>query len=116
MTITAGALASDTPAPAAFRAVQVLETLAARRGPATITEVASATHLAKSSVCNLLVTLEAAGMVRRTHGGWVVGYKAIEIGQSVQITVRFERAPEVTVPIRIIDPADALEQINEDTP
>ena len=39
-----------------------------------------------------------------------------EIGRSVQITVRFDRAPDVTVPVRIIDPADALEQINEDAP
>lgn len=119
MTLTAGALASDTPAPAAFRAVQVLETLAARRGPATITEVASATHLAKSSVCNLLVTLEAAGMVRRTHGGWVVGYKAIEIGQSVlsstDLVAEFRRVVAAmpvlrgeTVLLAVLDGVDVL--------
>lgn len=76
-------IAADTPAPAVYRAVQVLEALAAKRGPITITEIASITALAKSSVSNLLVTLEAVGMVRRAHGGWVLGFKAIEIGQSV---------------------------------
>jgi DNA-binding IclR family transcriptional regulator len=76
-------LAAGTPAPAAFRAVQVLEALAARRTAATITELAGAIPLAKSSVSNLLVTLEAAGMVRRSHSGWVLGYKALELGQSV---------------------------------
>lgn len=75
--------AAGTPAPAAFRAVQVLDALAKKHGPTTITEIATSIPLAKSSVSNLLVTLEAAGMVRRSHTGWVLGYKALELGQSV---------------------------------
>jgi DNA-binding IclR family transcriptional regulator len=75
--------ASLTPAPAAYRAVQVLEALAAKQGTATITEISQAIPLAKSSVSNLLVTLEAAGMVRRSQTGWVLGFKVLELGQSV---------------------------------
>ena len=77
------ASAAGTPAPAAFRAVQVLEALATHQGPATITEIAVSIHLAKSSVSNLLVTLEAAGMVRRSASGWVLGFKVLELGQAV---------------------------------
>jgi len=112
-------VAADTPAPAAFRAVQVLEALAAKRSPATITEVAVSTDLAKSSVSNLLVTLEAAGMVRRAHGGWVLGYKAIEIGQSVlsstDLVAEFRRVVAAmpvlrgeTVLLAVLDGIDVL--------
>lgn len=75
--------AAATPAPAAYRAVQILDALAHAPHASTITEIATAIPLAKSSVSNLLVTLEAAGMVRRTHTGWTLSYKALELGQSV---------------------------------
>jgi DNA-binding IclR family transcriptional regulator len=75
--------ATNYPAPAAFRAIQVLEVLSHHGSPVTLTEVSLEAGLAKSSVLNILVTLEATGMVRRSHGAWVLGYKALEIGQSV---------------------------------
>ncbi|MEG1392219.1 MAG: helix-turn-helix domain-containing protein, partial [Aurantimicrobium sp.] len=59
--------ATDYPAPAAFRAIQVLEVLSNHKGPMTLTEIAVAAPLPKSSALNLLVTLEATGMVRRSH-------------------------------------------------
>ncbi|AJM78269.1 hypothetical protein VT73_10005 [Rathayibacter toxicus] len=52
-------------------------------GPLALTEIAARIPLAKSSVHNLLTTLETAGMVRRSVAGWVIAYKALEIGQSV---------------------------------
>lgn len=78
-----GTVAASTPAPAAYRAVQVLEALALSPTAATVTELAVAIPLAKSSVSNLLTTLEVAGMVRRSHGGWSLTYKTLELGQSV---------------------------------
>nr|WP_277814852.1 IclR family transcriptional regulator [Galbitalea soli] len=75
--------ARDTPAPAAFRAVQVLEYLGSRTEPATLTEVALALGIAKSSASNLVSTLEVARMVRRAGHGWVLGYKVLELGQSM---------------------------------
>ncbi len=81
--VVARATAADTPSPAAFRAVQVLEALSRSSRALTVTEIAAAVPLAKSSVSNLLVTLEATGMVRRSAVGWMIGYKALEIGQSV---------------------------------
>lgn len=81
--------ASDTAAPAAFRAVQVLETLSQQSAPLTLTETAVSVGLPKSSTLNLLTTLEAAGMVRRSQRGWVIGYKALEIGQAAQANNMF---------------------------
>lgn len=75
--------ASSVTAPAAYRAIQVLEALAASRGPITVGALALRIPLPKSSVSNLLTTLEAAGMVRRMPGGWALSYKALEIGQAV---------------------------------
>ncbi len=77
------ATAGSAPAPAAFRAIQVLDALAAHHGPATLSEIAAAIPLPKSSTSNLLVTLELTGMVRRAATGWSLGYKAIEYGQAV---------------------------------
>jgi DNA-binding IclR family transcriptional regulator len=71
------------PAPAAYRAIQVLDAISSRPTASTLTEIATSIPLAKSSVSNLLVTLEATGMVRRSQSGWVLGYKALELGQSV---------------------------------
>ena len=70
-------------APAVLRAVHVLELLGDRRKPVTVTEIAIALGLAKSSVSNLLTTLESARMVRRVDSGWVLGYKVLELGQSM---------------------------------
>lgn len=81
--MTAHVTAVDTASPAVFRAIQILEQLSHTRGTMTVTEIALAIPLAKSSVSNLLATLETTGMVRRSAGGWLVGYKALEIGQSV---------------------------------
>lgn len=83
MTATRPPQVVGTPVPAVSRAVQVLEVLAAARSVATLTEIADATALAKSSVSNLLVTLESVDMVRRSHQGWVLGYKLLELGQAV---------------------------------
>ena len=83
MSVIDAVTAQDTAAPAVFRAIQILELLSHARRTMTVTEIAVEIPLAKSSVSNLLSTLEATGMVRRTAAGWLVGYKALEIGQSV---------------------------------
>lgn len=75
--------ATETPAPAAFRAILIMERVARAEHPLTVTELATSTGLAKSSVANLLTTLEAAGIMRRTDKRWSLTFKALEIGQSV---------------------------------
>lgn len=73
------------PAPAAYRAVLVMELLGERRAPVTITEAARALTLPKSTVANLLTSLESAGMVRRHTRGWLLGYKVLELSRSMLV-------------------------------
>ena len=87
--VGAGAVARDghpaidvAPAPAAYRAALVLELLGRRNEPVTLTSAARALSLPKSSVLNLLVSLEIPRMVRRTSSGWVLGYKVVELSRA----------------------------------
>ena len=73
------------PAPAAYRAVLLLELLGERREPVTITGAARALTLPKSTVANLLTSLEGAGMVRRHPRGWLLGYKVLELSRSMLV-------------------------------
>ena len=111
--------AAELPTPAAYRAVQVLETLAHAGEPLTISEIALRIPLAKSSTSNLLTSLADAGMVRRTGAGWVLGYKLLELGQAVlgstDLVSEFRRIvrglPTLsaeTVLIAVLDGADVL--------
>jgi IclR family transcriptional regulator, blcABC operon repressor len=106
-------------APAAYRAIQILEALSAERGPLTVSEIALRVPLAKSSTSNLLGTLEATGMVRRTGVGWVLGYKALEIGQAVlastdlvsefrRITAGLPTLAHETTLLAVLEGADVL--------
>lgn len=49
----------------------------------------------KSSTANLLTSLEAASMVRRSARGWLLGYKVLELGRSVlvstEVVAEFQR-------------------------
>lgn len=111
--------AASTPSPAAFRAVQVLEVMSGALGVLSLSEIAARVPLPKSSTCNILVTLEAAGMVRRSSGGWLIGYRALEIGQSVlhanPLVGDFRRAIDAspalaqeTVLLAVLDGTDVL--------
>lgn len=76
---------TSPPAPAAYRAALVLELLGRRNEPVTLTSAAQELSLPKSSVLNLLVSLETPGMVRRTASGWVLGYKVVELSRAALI-------------------------------
>jgi len=77
---------AGSPVPAVLRAVRVLDFISHTKGPVTISEIARGTDLAKSSVSNLMRTLETAGMVRPMSRGWTLGYRVLELGQSVLST------------------------------
>jgi len=76
----------DVPSPAAYRAGLVLELLGRRSAPLTLTDVAAHLGLAKSSTANLLTSLEATSMVRRSARGWLLGYKVLELGRAVLVS------------------------------
>jgi DNA-binding IclR family transcriptional regulator len=61
----------------------MLEFLGSQTEASTLTDIAMALGIAKSSASNLVSTLEAARMVRRSGTGWVLGYKVLELGQSM---------------------------------
>ncbi|MBC7762192.1 MAG: IclR family transcriptional regulator [Candidatus Saccharibacteria bacterium] len=74
---------ANTPSPAAFRAGLILSHMGDRRVPLTISDIAIHLDLAKSSVFNLLVSLEASHMVRRGEHGWVLSYRMLELSRSM---------------------------------
>ncbi|WP_204913402.1 IclR family transcriptional regulator domain-containing protein [Microlunatus spumicola] len=107
------------PSPAAYRAGLVLELLAKRSEPLPLTALATELELAKSSVLNLLVSLEASGMVRRTPAGWVLGFKVLELSRaaltSTEVVAEFHRATSAsrelrreTVVLAVLDGTDVV--------
>ncbi|MDN4641491.1 IclR family transcriptional regulator [Agreia sp. PsM10] len=110
---------SSTPVPAVMRAVRILDVMAQNKGPVTLSEIARATGMAKSSISNLMTTLQAAGMARQLSRGWVLGYKVLELGQSVlsstDLVSEFRRLAnmlptlrEETALIAVLDGLDVL--------
>lgn len=68
------------PAPAVTRSIRLLEVLAESPRPLTLTELASALGLAKSSTANLCLALESARMVQRVAQGYRLGLRTAELG------------------------------------
>lgn len=68
------------PAPAVTRSIRLLGILADGGGPRTLTDLAGALGLAKSSTANLCLALEAAGMLERTPRGYRLGLRTAELG------------------------------------
>ncbi|MGN9840696.1 IclR family transcriptional regulator [Nonomuraea sp. H19] len=71
----------ESRSPAVTRAVAVLEILSKSRQPLSVTELARALDLAKSTVANLCAALEDSHMIRRIDGRWALDYKVLELGQ-----------------------------------
>lgn len=71
----------DSRSPAVTRAVGLLEELARSQRPLSLTELARALGLAKSTVANLCSALEGSHMIRRIDGRWTLAYKVLELGQ-----------------------------------
>lgn len=68
------------PAPAVTRSIRLLVLLAEARRPMTLTELATALGLAKSSTANLCLALEDAEMVQRDAGAYRLGRRTAELG------------------------------------
>ncbi|MDP4507471.1 IclR family transcriptional regulator [Nonomuraea turcica] len=74
--------------PAITRAVAILDTLGEAEGrPLSVSEIARALGLPKSSTANLCASLEAAGMVARIGQGFGLGRKLVELGGRYLATV-----------------------------
>lgn len=69
------------PAPAVSRALRILTCLADAEGvPMTLSDIARALGLAKSSTANLCAALEEGAMVERDAGGYRLGRRTAELG------------------------------------
>lgn len=68
------------PAPAVSRAVRLLGLLADAQTTLTLTELATALALAKSSTANLCLALENADMIERVNGAYRLGRRVAELG------------------------------------
>lgn len=69
------------PAPAVSRALRILTSLAEAEGvPMTLSDIARALGIAKSSTANLCAALEEGGMVEREAGGYRLGRRTAELG------------------------------------
>lgn len=69
------------PAPAVTRAVRILTVLAEHEGaPMTLSELARAVDIAKSSAANLCSALEAGSMIERVASGYRLGRRTAELG------------------------------------
>lgn len=73
--------ADRDPAPAVSRALRILTSLAEAEGvPMTLSDIARALGLAKSSTANLCAALEEGGMVERDANGYRLGRRTAELG------------------------------------
>lgn len=109
----------ESRSPAVTRAVAVLEELARRQGPLSLTELARALDLAKSTVANLCSALEDSHMIRRVDGRWALGYKVVELGQGFlagtdiveefrRATAKLTTASQETVLLAVLDGMDVV--------
>jgi len=107
------------PAPAVTRSIRLLEVLAESPRPLTLTELASALRLAKSSTANLCLALEASRMVERVAQGYRLGMRTAELGGA--FAMQFNQVREFyavcdasealrteLVQVALLDGADAL--------
>ncbi|MGM1030272.1 MAG: IclR family transcriptional regulator [Actinomycetota bacterium] len=115
-----GERADRDPAPAVSRALRILTSLADAEGvPMTLSDIARALGLAKSSTANLCAALEEGGMVEREANGYRLGRRTAELGgafaqqfNQVREFYRVVAASSVlhreVVQIAMLDGADAL--------
>lgn len=111
---------SRDPAPAVTRALGILSVLADAEGtPLTLSDLARALDLAKSSTANLTLALEEGGMIQRTAQGYLLGRRTAELGGA--FAARFNQVREFygvcdaspvlrteVVQITMLDGADTL--------
>ncbi|MGC5077034.1 IclR family transcriptional regulator [Agrococcus sp. DT81.2] len=108
------------PAPAVSRALRILTSLADAEGvPMTLSDMARALGLAKSSTANLCAALEEGGMIERAANGYRLGRRTAELGgafaQQFNQVREFYRAVAASpvlhrevVQIAMLDGVDAL--------
>ncbi|GHC33152.1 ArsR family transcriptional regulator [Kushneria pakistanensis] len=92
----------DDRAPAVARALRVLSLLEAAGGETLgVSEMARQLGVARSSLFNVCLALEAEGVIQRVEGGYRLGRRLVELGGAY---------------LRTVDPVQAFYQACSDTP
>jgi DNA-binding IclR family transcriptional regulator len=81
-----------TPPRAPVRAMQVLESLAQARGPLSLATLSATLEVPKTSAMHLLRSLEQAGYVTRTQGGFELGGGSYRLAARIGTADDFEQA------------------------
>ena len=71
-----------SPAPAVTRSAAVLDAIAAADQPLGLSDLARRLGLAKSSLSNLCIALEQAGLLRRVDQRYALGHKLVELARA----------------------------------
>ncbi len=112
--------------PAVAKTIAILEALAASNGPVTLQTLTENTHLPKSSVFSILVTLEMHQYVERdATNTYRLGLKALQIGaaatQTANVSQLFHEAARKivkacgeTAQLTILDQTDVIYVARED--
>lgn len=96
--------ADRDPAPAVTRSLRILTLLAEAEGvPMTLSDIARALGIAKSSTANLCAVLEDGAMVEREAGGYRLGRRTAELGGA--FAQQFNQVREF---YRVVAASDAL--------
>jgi IclR family transcriptional regulator, blcABC operon repressor len=106
--------------PAVIKAARLLDALAAAREPLTLTALADALKLPKSTLHALCATLVQTGLVRRfENGGYHLGMHVVDLSHALlartDLTTEFARVwdsqallPEETIILSVLDGADIV--------
>ena len=67
------------------KAMRVLDALAGRKDPATLTSIATEVDLPKDQTFRILITLQEDRLTDRVADRWIVGVKLIAIGHKAAL-------------------------------
>ena len=86
------------PVKSVWRAIDLLDVLAADGEPMGVTELAAAMHCSKTAAYNLITTLELRGLVRKDGDSrYALGWRLLELGEAVRVSSTFGEAAKARV-------------------
>lgn len=86
------------PVKSVWRAIDLLDVLAADGEPMGVTELAAAMRCSKTAAYNLITTLELRGLVRKDGDSrYALGWRLLELGEAVRLSSTFGEAAKARV-------------------
>jgi DNA-binding IclR family transcriptional regulator len=86
------------PVKSVWRAIDLLDVLAAEGDPLGVTELAAAMQCSKTAAYNLITTLELRGLVRKdADNRYALGWRLLELGEIVRVSATFGEAAKARV-------------------